>query len=78
MPVADVYRFWRRLENLPQFMTHLDRVTEAPDGTSHWVAAGPAGLTVEWDAEIINEVENKVLAWRSLPGSDVVTAVGEL
>ena len=73
-PVADVYRFWRRLENLPRFMTHLDRVTESPDGTSHWVAAGPAGLAVEWDAEIINEVENKVVAWRSLPGSDVVTA----
>ena len=55
-------------------MTHLDRVTEAADGTSHWVTSGPAGLAVEWDAEIINEVENKVLAWRSLPGSDVVTA----
>ena len=74
LPVDDVYRFWRRLENLPRFMTHLDRVTEVSDGTSHWVAAGPAGLAVEWDAEIINEVENKILAWRSLPGSDVVTA----
>ena len=74
VPLADVYRFWRRLENLPRFMTHLDRVTESSDGTSHWVAAGPAGLAVEWDAEIINEVENKLLAWRSLPGSDVVTA----
>lgn len=73
-PIEDVYRFWRRLENLPTFMTHLKRVTETSDGRSHWVAAGPAGLAVEWDAEIINEVENKVLAWRSLPGSDVVTA----
>jgi uncharacterized membrane protein len=74
VPVADVYRFWRRLDNLPQFMTHLDRVSETTDSTSHWVAAGPAGLAVEWDAEIINEVENQVLAWRSLPGSDIVTA----
>ena len=74
VPVADVYRFWRRLDNLPRFMTHLNRVTETPDGTSHWVAAGPAGLAVEWDAEVINEIENKLLAWRSLPGSDVVTA----
>ena len=73
-PVADVYRFWRRLENLPQFMTHLDRVTETPDGKSHWVTSGPAGVAVAWDAEIINEVENTVIAWRSLPGSDVVTA----
>ena len=74
LPVVDVYRFWRHLENLPQFMTHLDRVTAGPDGRSHWVATGPGGLRVEWDAEIINEVENKILAWRSLAGSDVVTA----
>lgn len=74
VPIADVYRFWRRLENLPQFMTHLDRVAEGTDGRSHWSVSGPAGLAVEWDAEIINEIENKVLAWRSLPGSDVVTA----
>ena len=74
VPVADVYRFWRRLDNLPQFMKHLDRVTETSDGKSHWVTSGPAGLAFEWDAEIINEIENKLLAWRSLPGSDVVTA----
>jgi uncharacterized membrane protein len=73
-PVEDVYRFWRRLENLPRFMHYLDRVTETADGRSHWVAAGPAGVPVEWDAEIINEVDNSVLAWASLPGSDIVTA----
>jgi len=74
VPIADVYQFWRRVENLPLFMTHLDRVIETMDGRSHWVTAGPAGLAVEWDAEIINDVENKLIAWRSLPGSDVVTA----
>jgi uncharacterized membrane protein len=74
VPIADVYRFWRRLDNLPRFMDHLDRVTELPDGTSHWVAAGPAGLVVEWDAEIVNETDNALIAWRSLPGSDVTTA----
>ncbi len=74
LPVEQVYRYWRRLENLPRFMAHLDRVTEGLNGTSHWVAKGPAGLRVEWDAEIINEVENRTLGWRSLPGSDVVSA----
>jgi len=74
VPVADVYRFWRRLDNLPRFMTHLIRVTETPGGNSHWVAAGPAGLAVEWEAEVINEIENKLLAWRSLPGSDIAVA----
>lgn len=74
LPVADVYRFWRRLDNLPRFMTHLRRVSETSIGRSHWVAAGPAGLQVEWDAEIINEIPNEVIAWQSLPGSDVTTA----
>ena len=74
VPVAQVYRFWRTLENLPRFLTHLERVTELGDGRTHWVAKGPGGVDVEWDAEIINEVENKVIGWRSLPGSDVVTA----
>ena len=73
-PIDEVYRFWRRLENLPRVMTHLDSVTETSDVHSHWVAGGPAGLAVRWDAEIINDIENRLIAWRSLPESDVVTA----
>jgi uncharacterized membrane protein len=73
-PVDEVYRFWRQLENLPRVLTHLERVTDLGNGQSHWIARGPGGLGVEWGAEIINEVENKVIGWRSLPGSDVVTA----
>jgi uncharacterized membrane protein len=73
-PVEEVYRFWRQLENFPCFMSYLDQVTDLGNGRSHWVAKGPADIKVEWDAEIINEVENKVIGWRSLPGADVVTA----
>lgn len=73
-PVAEVYRFWRQLDNLPRFMCNLDRVVTVDDTRSHWVALGPAGLAVEWDARIINDVENTVIAWQSLPGSDIVTA----
>ena len=73
-PLAEVYRFWRDLQNLPRFMTHLERVTDLGNGRSHWEARGPAHVKIEWDAEIINEVEGKVIGWRSLPGSDVVTA----
>jgi uncharacterized membrane protein len=74
VPLVEVYGFWRRLENLPRFMTHLDRVTETTHGRSHWVAIGPAGLRVEWDAEIINAVDNELIAWQSLPDSDVLSA----
>jgi uncharacterized membrane protein len=73
-PIADVYRFWRQLENLPRFMDHLESVTDLGAGRSHWVARGPVGKRIEWDAEILNEVENQVIGWRSLPGSDVVSA----
>ena len=73
-PIAEVYRYWRQLEHLPAFMSHLVRVTETSDRTSHWVAQGPAGVSVEWDAEIMNEEVNSLLAWRSLAGSDVQTA----
>jgi uncharacterized membrane protein len=73
-PVAEVYSFWRRFENLPRFMTYLDRVDDLGGGRSRWVAKGPAGSKVEWDAEIINEVENKVIGWRTLPDSQVTMA----
>ena len=73
-PVDEVYRFWRQLGNLPDFTSHLESVTEEAPGLSHWVAIGPAGLRVEWDAEIINEIENELIAWRSLPGSEIVSA----
>ena len=73
-PLAEVYQFWRQLENLPQFMAHLESVTDPGNGRSHWVAKGPGGKRVEWDAEIINDVENQVIAWRSLPGADVDSA----
>jgi uncharacterized membrane protein len=73
-PIEEVYRFWRQLENLPRFMSHLERVVDLGNGRSRWTTKAPAGSTVEWNAEIINEVENKVIGWRSLPDSDVVTA----
>ena len=73
-PIEEVFRFWRQLENLPRFMTHLDRVNELSETRSHWVAKGPMDARVEWDAEIVNDVENQVIGWRSLPGSDVVMA----
>jgi uncharacterized membrane protein len=73
-PVAEVFRYWRRLANLPQFMTHLESVSETDAKHSHWVAKGPMGISAEWDAEIITERENELIGWRSLPGSTVATA----
>jgi uncharacterized membrane protein len=73
-PVAEVFRFWRNFENLPKFMNHLESVSMREEGVSHWVAKGPAGIKVEWDARIINEIDNKLIGWQSLEGSMVSTA----
>jgi uncharacterized membrane protein len=73
-PLPELYRFWRNFENLPRFMEHLESVSVREEGISHWVAKGPAGIRVEWDARIINEVENKVIGWQSLDGSTISTA----
>lgn len=75
-PVEELYQFWRNFENLPRIMYHLEAVKiQDGDGTrSHWVAKAPAGLKVEWDAEIINDVPNERIGWRSLEGTSVPNA----
>jgi uncharacterized membrane protein len=73
-PREELYRFWRNLENLPRFMRHLETVERITDTLSRWRAKGPAGSTVEWNAEIINEVPNELIGWKSIEGSDVVSA----
>lgn len=71
-PAAELYRFWRALDNLPRIMSHLKSVDVISDRLSHWVVNTLPGLpTVEWDAEIINDVENERIGWRSLNESDV-------
>ena len=73
-PLTAVFRFWRNVENLPTFMRHLESVSEREAGITHWVARGPAGTTVEWDARIINEVDDSLIGWQSLEGSTISTA----
>src|SRR4030095_4904009 len=70
-PAAEVYAFWRDLENLPTFMAHLEQVRATGDRTSHWTAAAPFGTDVEWDAEIIDEKPTEKIAWRSTGNADV-------
>jgi uncharacterized membrane protein len=70
-PRDELFQFWRNFENLPRFMDNLESVTILGPRRSHWVAKGPAGTRVEWDAEIEQEIENELISWRSLPGADV-------
>lgn len=73
-PIEEVYRFWRSLSRLPEFMNHLRSVEETDSTNSRWVADAPLGMSVEWEAEIVTDTPNQVIAWKSLEGSDVDTA----
>jgi uncharacterized membrane protein len=66
-----VYGFWRKLENLPKFMRHLESVQQLDETRSRWRAKAPAGLHVEWDAEIIDDQPNERISWRSIEGASV-------
>ena len=69
-PRQEVYGFWHNFENLPRFMAHLESVQVLDEKRSHWKAKAPAGTTVEWDAETIEDRPNELIAWRSLQGSE--------
>jgi uncharacterized membrane protein len=73
-PADHLYSFWRNLEQLPRFMDHLVSVRQIDGRRSHWVAKAPRKRTVEWDAEIISDIAGELISWRTLEGSDVVSA----
>jgi uncharacterized membrane protein len=75
-PPEELYRFWRNFENLPRVMSQIESVEVINDRLSHWVAKTIplGGPKVEWDAEVINEIDNELIGWRSLRGADVENA----
>lgn len=73
-PVDEVYAFWRKMENFPRIMQHVRAVEPAGDGRYRWTVTGPAGTPVSWNAEITEEIPNRVLSWRSEPGALVANA----
>lgn len=70
-PAEEVYRYWKDFQNLPTFMFHLESVQPKGEDRYHWVAKAPMGQTVEWDAEVIEDVPNEMIAWQSTEDADV-------
>jgi uncharacterized membrane protein len=68
-PRDRIFRYWRNFANLPRFMSSLEAVEVLDNRRSHWIARGPGGVRVEWDAEIINEIPDELIAWRSTGGN---------
>ena len=52
-------------------MKHLKHVTVIDEKRSHWIASAPMGNSVEWDAEIVREEENRLVAWASVEAADI-------
>jgi uncharacterized membrane protein len=67
----EVYRYWRDFQNLPRFMSYLEAVQVTGERRSHWRTSAPAGTTVEWDAEMVEDRLGELIAWQSLEGADV-------
>jgi uncharacterized membrane protein len=67
----EAYKRYRRFEELPTFMNHLESVEKIGDKQYRWTAVGPMGLRISWNTEIVDEREGEFVAWRSLPGSDL-------
>lgn len=73
-PAQEAYDLWRDFEGLPRFMEHLESVEVTGPTRSRWRARGPAGRTIEWDAEITADEPGERIAWRSLPGAPLPNA----
>ncbi|MDO3644082.1 SRPBCC family protein [Mucilaginibacter sp. L3T2-6] len=74
-PRMEVYSFWRKLDNLPLFMNHLEDVQIIDDTRSHWVLKLPTGVAkVSWDAEIVHDEPGYMIGWSSLPDSIIDNA----
>ena len=70
-PVDEVYRFWKNFENFPRFMKHVQSVEVLDGNRSRWRVNAPAGMTVEWEAEMVDDREGERLAWRSTEESQI-------
>lgn len=70
-PREEVYAFWRDFRNLARFMENVESVEVSDNRRSHWVIKAPAGKTVEWDSELTEEEEGRLLAWESVEGADI-------
>ena len=74
----EVYAFWRDFENLPLFMYHLVSVENSGGGHTHWVAKGPSGRNVEWDAEIVEDRPGELISWRTVGRDDDIEHSGSV
>ena len=67
VPVSTAYNQWTQFEQFPQFMENVESVTQIDDTHLRWVAE-IAGKRNEWEAEIVRQDPDRVVAWKSVDG----------
>jgi uncharacterized membrane protein len=73
-PREELFAFWRDFANLSTFMENIVSVRPTgDDGRAVWTILAPAGRTVEVETEIVREEAGELIAWRSVPGSQIDT-----
>jgi uncharacterized membrane protein len=70
----ELYDLWRDFSNLPHFMQYLESVQCTDSRYSHWIARLPGGKHVEWDAEIVNDIPGRLIAWKTVGEPDIAHA----
>lgn len=73
-PAAELYAFWREPANVPRVIEFIESVETVSDTAARWRARGPGGITIEWEAQIINDIPNELLAWKSVGDADIPNA----
>ena len=68
VPVRTAYNQWTQFEEFPKFMEGVKEVQQLDDRRLHWKAE-IGGREKEWDAEIIEQIPDQRIAWRSLGGA---------
>jgi ribosome-associated toxin RatA of RatAB toxin-antitoxin module len=68
VPVRTAYDQWSQFEEFPRFMEGVEEVRQLDDKRLHW-RAQIAGKQEEWDAEIIEQVPDQRIVWRSTSGA---------
>ena len=66
-----VYAEWRKFENLPNILTHLEKVEELDGGRSFWQAKGPAGTSVSWYATMTEDEPGRAISWQAEKDAEV-------
>ena len=64
-PAAELFAYWRDVDNLPSFVENLESIEKIDDRTSRWTVKAPGGKTVSWESVITDEEPGRSISWQA-------------